>query len=433
MDKRKKSIMGGLCVLTLVAVCTCASYAGRNTGSYWSSFNSREGARADLSSGFVVVDAITPGAEGDGIGPFRAGGPSFADEDVILEENTGDGEENQDKKTEAVYWKEIAVKAGDTLSKIAEEHGVPIKDIMRANELTDQHRLREGQILFIPDGADRVLETLAYVRQLKNEEIAKRKQAEPVKATFYVVKDGDSLWSVANAFDLDVNTLFGSNKISDTDILKVGATIRVPNQDGIYMKVGSKQTVGKLAKEYGIFPEAIYSANNMAPDAALVQGAEIFLPGAKVAAFVESSKGKTAVAGGAKGKVSSYGGVGWPVVGKISSHYGWRKDPVRGGRDFHTGLDIRAPRGRTIVAAASGKVVYSGWMGGYGKAIVISHPGNMTTLYGHCSKLVAKTGQTVQRGTHIANVGSTGRSTGNHVHFEVRKAGSLVNPLKVMR
>lgn len=433
MEKRRKKILGGLCALTFFATYACASYAGKNTDSYWSSFDTREGARADLTSGFVVVDATSSSSANDGIGPFRSNGPSFTDEDVILEENGDEETTSPDKKPEKVYWKEITINAGETLSKIAEAHGIAIKDIMRANELTDQHRVREGQVLFVPDSPEHVLETLAYVKQLKNEEIAKRKKAETVKITYYVVKDGDSLWSVANAFDLDVNTLFGCNKISDSDILKVGTTIRVPNQDGIYVKVRPNQTIEKLAKEYSIFPEAIYSANDMKPGATLEQGAEVFLPGAKVVAFVESGKGKAAIARNVKAKVSVQRGLGWPVVGKISSSFGWRRDPVRGGRDFHTGLDIRAPRGRAIVAAASGTVVYSGWMGGYGKTIVISHPGGMTTLYGHCSKLVARTGQKVQRGTHIAHVGSTGRSTGNHVHFEVRRGGSLVNPLKAMR
>lgn len=432
METRKKKILGGLCAFALLSVYACASYANKNTDTYWASFYTREDARADYSSGFVVVDAASSGASDEGIGPFsRGSGPSFTDADVILEEDkAGEEETSQDKKPGNVYWKEIEINAGDTLSMLAETHSVQIKDIMTANELTDQHKLREGQILFIPNSSDRVLETLAHVRHLKNEEIARRKQAAPLKITSYVIKTGDNLWSVANAFDLDVNTLYGSNTISETDILKVGTTIRVPNQDGIYIKVRPNQTVDKLAKEYNIFPESIYSANEMEPGSLLKEGAEIFLPGAKVVAFVTSGKGSAAIA---RDKASAQRGLGWPVVGKISSRFGWRKDPVRGGRDFHTGLDIKAPYGRSVVAAASGKVVYSGWMGGYGKAVVISHGGKMTTLYGHCSRLLVKTGDSVQRGAKIAQVGSTGRSTGNHVHFEVRRAGSLVNPLSALR
>jgi murein DD-endopeptidase MepM/ murein hydrolase activator NlpD len=167
-------------------------------------------------------------------------------------------------------------------------------------------------------------------------------------------------------------------------------------------------------------------------DAALKQGTSVFLPGARVA--VAESGGKTnAVASRVKNTVSVKKGFGWPVAGKISSSYGRRRHPVRGNRDFHTGIDIRAPRGRTIVASAAGRVVHSGWMGGYGRTIVISHPGKITTLYGHCSKLLVKVGANVKRGQAIAQVGSTGVSTGNHVHFEVRSGGRPMNPIKVLR
>jgi murein DD-endopeptidase MepM/ murein hydrolase activator NlpD len=165
----------------------------------------------------------------------------------------------------------------------------------------------------------------------------------------------------------------------------------------------------------------------------LVQGKEIFLPGAKVSVFVETAGAKSAVAKNVREKVLARRGFGWPVVGKISSSFGWRRDPVRGGRDFHTGLDIRAPKGRPIVAAAAGKVVHSGLMGGYGRTIVISHPGGITTLYGHASKLLVSAGTNVKRGQRIALIGSTGRSTGNHVHFEIRQGGRPMNPLKYIR
>jgi murein DD-endopeptidase MepM/ murein hydrolase activator NlpD len=171
----------------------------------------------------------------------------------------------------------------------------------------------------------------------------------------------------------------------------------------------------------------------MSADAAPKQGSQIFLPGAKVAAFVGNGGSRGAVASNVKEKVTSKRGFGWPVVGKISSPFGWRRDPIRGRRDFHTGLDIRAPKGRSVVASSAGRVVHSGWMGGYGRTIVISHPGNITTLYGHCSRLLVPVGANVKRGQGIALVGSTGRSTGNHVHFEVRSGGGPMNPIKFLR
>lgn len=422
-------------LLALIAIFAltyaCVAYAAKNAGSYWSAFDSQDGSGSDLASGYVVVDASTArneNMENYGIGPFRANGPSFSDSEVLLEEETTGGE--PEKAEESPYWTEITVQTGDTLSVLAEKNGLTIKDLMTANELTNQHRLREGQKLYLPKTPESVQPTLEHLKKQKEEALAKRKEAKPVEITSYIVKNGDTLWSVANTFDLDVNTLFGCNKLSDSSVLKVDATLRVPNQDGIFVTVRANQTLEKLAKEYNIFPEAILAANRMTAADTLVQGKEIFLPDAKVMAFVETGNGKKAVAQNA---VAAKRGFGWPVVGKISSPFGWRRDPVRGGRDFHTGLDIRAPRGRPIVAAAAGKVVHSGWMGGYGKTIVLSHPGGMTTLYAHCSSLVVKVGRNVKRGERIALVGSTGRSTGNHLHFEVRKNGTPMNPLKAIR
>jgi murein DD-endopeptidase MepM/ murein hydrolase activator NlpD len=419
-------------LITSLLTYSCVSHAAKSAGAYWANFESEEGSDADIFSGFIVIDAIDARKEDaikSGIGPFRGSGPSFEDSETVFEEEREEGPPER-KPDESEFWKEITVSAGETLSAISEKHGLAIKDIMTANELTDQHKLREGQSLYIPVSSDFILETLSHVRELKEEAIKKRKYTDPVKVTNYVIKNGDTLWNIANAFDLDVNSLFGSNKISETDVLKVGSTIRVPNQDGIFAAVKSGQTVKSLAAEYGIFEEAIRSANELGEDAALVAGKEIFLPGAKVMAFVETPKGRKAVV---KEKVNAVKGFGWPVVGKISSPFGWRRDPVRGGRDYHTGLDIRAPAGRQVVASSAGKVVHAGWMGGYGKTVVIQHPGGITTLYGHCSKLLVKAGTNVRRGERIALVGSTGRSTGNHVHFEVRKGGSPTNPLKVLR
>lgn len=430
MNLSKKPTFILFLALTASLAYACMSYAAKNVGSYWSSFDSHDSLNSDISSEYVVVNAADARNANTGIGPFRSGGPSFSDPGVVLFEE-GESLEGAPGLEIPVVWRKISVEAGETLSKIAEKYDLTIKEIMQANELTDEHKLREGQILYIPNSSEYILETLAYVRELKKEELDRKKRAEPLKITDYTVKNGDTLWSIANAFDLDVNSIFGCNKISETDVLKVGATIRVPNQDGILIKVKAGQTLDKLAKEYGIFVEAIMAANGMADTKQLVQGSEIFLPGAKVMAFIESNGKKSAVG---SGSLAAQRGFGWPVVGKISSPYGWRKDPVRGGRDFHTGLDVRAPRGRTIVASSAGKVVHSGWMGGYGKTIVISHPGGgMTTLYAHCSSLLVKRGATVKRGQKIALVGSTGRSTGNHLHFEVRKNGKPMNPLNFLR
>ena len=119
----------------------------------------------------------------------------------------------------------------------------------------------------------------------------------------------------------------------------------------------------------------------------------------------------------------------WPADGPITSYYGYRTHPIHGVRKLHTGLDIGAGHGQTVVAAADGTVIMSDWYGGYGQTVVIDHGGGISTLYAHNSALLVSVGQTVSQGQAIARVGSTGVSTGPHCHFEVRVNGVPEDPL----
>ncbi len=121
-----------------------------------------------------------------------------------------------------------------------------------------------------------------------------------------------------------------------------------------------------------------------------------------------------------------------PCSGRISSPYGWRIHPVWGGRRFHSGIDIAAPYRTPIKAGGDGKVVYVGRRGGYGNTVMIDHGGGLATLYAHCSGFAVSNGNIVKAGQVIAYVGSTGTSTGNHLHFEVRKNGDPVDPMSAM-
>jgi len=118
----------------------------------------------------------------------------------------------------------------------------------------------------------------------------------------------------------------------------------------------------------------------------------------------------------------------YPSDAPTSSPFGWRIHPILGYRRFHAGLDFAASYGSTIRAADAGIVIFAGWYGGYGRAVIINHGGGLTTLYGHTSEIFVSEGQRVERGQAIAAVGSTGFSTGPHLHFEVRRDGSPVNP-----
>jgi murein DD-endopeptidase MepM/ murein hydrolase activator NlpD len=121
----------------------------------------------------------------------------------------------------------------------------------------------------------------------------------------------------------------------------------------------------------------------------------------------------------------------WPVPssGRITSYYGYRIHPIFKSKKLHTGIDIGVPTGSSIVAASEGRVIHSDWLGSYGKAVLLDHGGGIVTLYAHNSTLTVKKGQWVERGNTIAKAGSTGNSTGPHLHFEVRKNGAYVDPL----
>ncbi len=122
------------------------------------------------------------------------------------------------------------------------------------------------------------------------------------------------------------------------------------------------------------------------------------------------------------------GGMSWPLIGEITSQYGWRIHPIWGDSRYHSGMDIAGDYGDPILAAASGEVIHSGWISGYGYTVIIDHGGSLTTLYGHNEALNVGVGQHVERGDVIAYCGSTGNSTGPHCHFEVRIDGELTDP-----
>jgi murein DD-endopeptidase MepM/ murein hydrolase activator NlpD len=130
-------------------------------------------------------------------------------------------------------------------------------------------------------------------------------------------------------------------------------------------------------------------------------------------------------------KAVSSGKFGWPIEGRIRivSKFGYRRHPIWGRLDLHTGIDIAAPFGKPIMCADSGEVIYSGWWDGYGKAVVIDHGRGYTTVYGHMSRILVDTGQKTGKNQVIGLVGSTGFSTGPHLHFEIRYNGKPVNPL----
>ncbi len=132
--------------------------------------------------------------------------------------------------------------------------------------------------------------------------------------------------------------------------------------------------------------------------------------------------------GGGAATVTGSGAMIWPLNGPITSEFGWRTHPIFGTQRYHSGLDIGGDYGLPIAAAASGTVIHSGWISGYGYTVILDHGGGITTLYGHNSSLSVDVGDYVSQGQTIAICGSTGNSTGPHCHFEVRENGEPVSP-----
>ena len=352
-------------------------------------------------------------------------------------------------------WKEHAVKSGDTLSEIAAYYGgISAQDIIRANGLKDANKLAENQILLIPNTPEKTEDTLDEVNRRKMIVAANNEKFEPVRVREYVVAPGDSLWSISHNLNVDTETIRGSNNFKTSSALKPGVKLRIPNQDGVFYTLKDGEKIEDVAKRYRVSMTKTRLVNDEVDFSSLRTGDEIFLPGAKpealrenkVAKVQETKKSEPAkksapvkAASSSKPEKRQRGevavrasGFRWPVMGRINSPFGWRQHPVTRRRDFHTGIDIKANRNDAIKAAGSGKVVYSGWMGGYGKVLVIEHSNGQSTLYAHCSTLLFGKGASVSSGQLIAKIGTTGRSTGPHLHFEVRNGGSPVNPIKYL-
>lgn len=470
MSEKRKIWRDGktICFVAVIMAVFCSSVvfaavAAERSGMYWMGFSRGvKPPNADSNHGFMMVDVsdteyggaqLSEVPEEDTEVVSLAIGPTPSIPTLTTEElklygilTKGEGFLSSEDKYELnkdIHWKEVVLEKGDTLESLAAEYGLSAANIRTANDLKAGDKPRYAEVIYIPDDKEYIEETLSYVRKLKKAEEDFKKQGKPVELKKHVIKPGESLWSIASQYDVEYDTVVGSNSVDNVNRLRVGRELRIPNQDGIYIKVKKDDTVASLAEKYGSYKEAIYIANMLPEKAQLEVGSELFLPGAKMvvaeAAPRRSNKAgaKVAAVSDAVSSKISPAALGvrlrWPVIGQISSQYGWRRSPFGTRRVFHAGLDIRAPKGRAINAAADGKVVYAGWMSGYGYTIVISHTSSVSTLYGHCSSLVAKKGEAVKSGQLIARVGSTGRSTGNHLHFEVRINGATQNPLKYLK
>lgn len=251
---------------------------------------------------------------------------------------------------------------------------------------------------------------------------------------YYTIQMGDTVSTIARKFNISANTIIWANDLNSYGFIKPGNQLTILPYSGIMYTVKSGDTLSKIAAKYKIDASEILSCNNLA--GSLKAGQKIIVPGAKKLAEAVPSSARTTrnytgisilkdIIKSPNAPVSG-SKMAWPTEGyRITQYYSWH----------HTGVDIANKVGTPIYAADSGTVIIAagGWNGGYGNTIVIDHGGGRRTRYGHASKLFVKVGDEVEKGENIAAMGSTGRSTGPHLHFEVFIGGVRTNPLNYIR
>lgn len=230
----------------------------------------------------------------------------------------------------------------------------------------------------------------------------------------YTVAAGDTVAGIAQRFNLKPETIFGTNGLTSKSALKIGQTLKILPVDGLLHRVRPGETVGAIAMQYSAGLDKVLAFNGLTEEGFIVDGQVLIIPGGKPPAPPRQLVRRDT--GGGVGLVAVAGYFMRPAVGRLTQ-----------GLHAYNAVDIGANCGSPVYAAAAGTVVITdgaGWNGGYGKYVKISHPNGTQTLYTHLSKIMAGLNQVVGQGELIGLVGTTGRSTGCHVHFEVHGAAN---------
>jgi murein DD-endopeptidase MepM/ murein hydrolase activator NlpD len=230
----------------------------------------------------------------------------------------------------------------------------------------------------------------------------------------YTIEKGDTLWNIAQKHDVDPDSIISCNVFTNVHAIHEGDVILIPNIRGIFVNVQDGDTIFQFSTKYKVAPDFIMEVNNLRTNA-LGPGMKIFLPDVKF-----STMERAYALGEAFNK---------PARGRLTSRYGYRRDPFSRKRSFHRGIDIANRDGSRVFAAQEGRVIYTGPRHGYGNAVILEHRFGYKTLYGHLNEIIVKKGQRVRSGQIIGTVGNSGRSTGPHVHFEVWHKNRTIDPL----
>lgn len=235
---------------------------------------------------------------------------------------------------------------------------------------------------------------------------------------YHTVEAGETLSRIAERYGTTVENLASINDLNNPNSIRVGQVLVVAIKPSVHV-VRQGESLWTIARGYGVTVDSILLFNDLPDPDHVLPGQQLIIPPAG---------GHDVVAVMALQALQRQETMLWPLKeqGIISSMFGPRNGRV------HKGLDIAAPTGTPILAAADGRVTYADWAGTYGMLVVIDHGNGVLTRYAHASAIHVKAGQTVKAGHHIADVGSTGRSTGPHLHFEVEVRGEAVDPLTML-
>ncbi len=307
------------------------------------------------------------------------------------------------------------IQPGDTFHGVARQFGMSPMELATANGLVRP---------WAPTGT--------VVRVPRQSAAAAAIQAEPTEAHVLThrVAAGDTLANVAQRFHMNLNELLTENRLYSGKEPGAGQLLRVRVPPTIEYKVGQGESLWKVSKSYEVSLAQLVEMNDLALTD-LKAGQVIRIPVKDPAILDRLWRSRHPVD---HRQIEAPGRFRLPVSGaRVTDRFGIRIHPINGMRNFHQGIDLAAPMGTPIRAAKAGQVVFSGWRQGYGRCVVLKHPDGCETWYAHCYRLLARIGTRVKGGERLATVGSSGSSTGPHLHFEIRKQNRAVNPQKYLR
>lgn len=296
---------------------------------------------------------------------------------------------------------------GDSLALVAARYNVSVESLMAFNGL-EGTLIHPGDVLKVP-----------YVEPRGGP--AQAAPPPPPGFRLHVLAEGESISTVMNRYGLSLEAVVGANPdLSSLDRLPVGTELLIPPGQGVVVSLGPETSVLDVMAAYGVDPVTLARANALNTLADLEARRLLFVPGAVPKNTLERL---------AKVRELENTYI-WPVHGRITSYFG-RRSLWIGGSNFHPAIDIAAPHGAPVVAARAGTVRFAGWSNqGYGYLVILGHAGGAETWYAHNSSVLVAAGQRVEQGEAVARIGSTGFSTGPHLHFELREQGKPVDPLQ---